>query len=54
MTERIKHRLARLEALMAPPKTTKVSITIVYIDPTTRRPTGEVEYYPPRKDETKS
>jgi len=53
MTERIKRQLEKIEALMDPPETMKVNVTIIYIDPVTGRPTGEVEYCPAEKDETK-
>jgi hypothetical protein len=50
MTERFRRQLEKIEALMDPPETMKVNITIVYIDPATGRPTGEVTHFPPEKD----
>jgi hypothetical protein len=53
MTERIRRQLEKIEALMDPPETMRVRVTVVYIG-ADGRPTGEVDRYPPEKDETKS
>jgi hypothetical protein len=37
---------------MDPPETMKVNVTIIYVDPATGRPTGEVDC-PEEKDGTK-
>jgi hypothetical protein len=49
MTERIRRQLEKIEALMDPPETMKVNITIHYIDPVTREVVG-ITRYPREQD----